>query len=181
MRFAWPGKALMFGKYRFMQALCAFVLLLTFCGFSLVACGTGSTNGSGGETTPTESSQTSTAVTTSVTPSAFKVTSIELSASPSVNGHACGTQFTETYTAIFHIAPNGPGGTIVFSYTITNGRSESQDINLPVSAGQTSATYTFTWSGTLPDDHTRPDIGGVLMSAPNQGQSPDAIPNGSCS
>ena len=181
MRFAWPGEALMFVKYRSKQALCAFVLLLTVCGLSLVACGTGTTSSLGGGTIPTESFQTSTVTATPIIPSAFKVTSIELSASPSLNGHACGTQFTETYTAIFHIAPNGPGGTIIFNYTINNGRSQSQNINLSVNASQTSTTYTFTWSGTLPADHTAPGVGIVLMSAPNQGESPGAVPNGSCS
>jgi hypothetical protein len=115
------------------------------------------------------------------TPSAFQVTKMELSASPSLNGHACGSQFTETYTATFHIAPSGPGGTIVFQYTTDNGRSNSPNMSLHVAAGQTTATYQFTWSGQLPADHTAPGIGIVLMSAPNQGESPAAIPSGSCS
>lgn len=114
------------------------------------------------------------------TPSAFQVTSIDLSASPSLGGIACGSQFTETYTATFHIAPNGPGGTIVFQYTTDNGRlSSNATLNVP--AGQTTATYQFTWSGKLPADHTAPGIGIVLMSAPNQGESPQAVPSGSCS
>jgi len=117
---------------------------------------------------------------TTAAPSAFQVTSIDLSASPSLAGIACGTQFTETYTATFHIAPNGPGGTIVFQYTTNNGRG-STNATLNVPAGQTTATYQFTWSGKLPADHTAPGIGIVLMSAPNQGESPAAIPSGSCS
>ena len=114
-------------------------------------------------------------------PSAFQVTSIELSASPSLTGHACGTPFTETYTATFHIVPGSPGGTIVFQYTTNNGRSNSPNTSLPVAADQTTATYQFIWSGNLPADHTAPGIGIVMMSAPNQGQSPQAVPNGSCS
>ena len=117
---------------------------------------------------------------TTVAPSAFQVTSIDLSASPPLNGLACGSQFTETYTATFHIAPNGPGGTIVFQYTTNNGRG-STNATLNVTAGQTTATYQFTWSGKLPADHTAPGTGIVLMSAPNQGESPAAIPSGSCS
>ncbi len=117
---------------------------------------------------------------TTVAPSAFQVTSIDLSASPSLTGLACGSQFTETYTATFHIAPNGPGGTIVFQYTTDNGRG-STNATLNVTAGQTTATYQFTWSGKLPADHTAPGTGIVLMSAPNQGESPAAIPSGSCS
>ena len=110
----------------------------------------------------------------------FKVISIELSASPSLNGHVCGSSFTETYTAIFHIAPDGPGGTIAFQYSTDNGRSGT-NATLHVAAGQTSATYHFTWSGNLPADHTAPGTGIVLMSAPNQGESPSASPGGQCS
>lgn len=112
--------------------------------------------------------------------SPFKVTSIALSASPSLTGTSCNTLFTETYTAIFHIAPNGPGGTIVFQYTTNNGRSNSQDISLHVAAGQTSVTYRFYWTGLLPADRTAPGTGIVLMSAPNQGESPAASPTGQC-
>ncbi len=118
---------------------------------------------------------------TTAAPSAFQVTSVEISASPPLNGLACGSQLTEIYTATFHLAPNGPGGTIVFQYTTNNGRGTSPNVSLPVAAGQTTATYQFTWSGKLPADHTAPGIGIVLMSAPNQGESPQAIPSGSCS
>lgn len=111
---------------------------------------------------------------------AFQVTRIALSASPSLTGNACGTQFTETYTAVFSIAPNGPGGTIVFRYTTNNGRSNSSDISLHAAAGQTTVAYQFTWKGVLPADHTAPGIGIVTMSAPNRGASPPAIPSGSC-
>jgi hypothetical protein len=111
----------------------------------------------------------------------FKVTSIELSASPSLSGTHCNTLFTETYTAIFHIAPGGPGGTIVFQYTTNNGRGSSPNISLHVAAGQTSVTYKFYWTGLLPADHTAPGTGIVLMSAPNQGESPAASPTGQCS
>lgn len=115
------------------------------------------------------------------TPAAFKVTSIELSASPSLNGHTCGSAFKETYTAVFHIAPNSPGGTITFQYTTNNGRSSSPDIHLHVAAGQTTVTYKFYWQGNLPADHTAPGTGIVFMSAPNQGESPSASPTGQCS
>jgi hypothetical protein len=111
----------------------------------------------------------------------FKVIGLELSASPSLIGTHCGTAFTEKYTAVFHIAPGGPGGTIVFQYTTNNGRSNSQNISLHVAALQTSVTYTFTWSGVLPADHTAPGTGVVLMSAPNQKESPSAAPLGQCS
>lgn len=112
---------------------------------------------------------------------AFKVTSAEVVASPALTGQSCGSQFTETYTATFHIAPNSPGGTIVFNYTVNNGRSNSQNISLPVAAGQTTATYKFTWSGTLTSDHVVPGVGGVMITAPNQIISTGGVPTGQCS
>jgi hypothetical protein len=112
---------------------------------------------------------------------AFKVTSIDMAASPSIAGHACGTSFTENYTATFHIAPGSAGGTIVFQYTTNNGRSSSPNVSLPISTGGTTATYTFKWSGTLQTDHTAPGIGIVMVTAPNQLISPSAAPTGLCS
>lgn len=112
---------------------------------------------------------------------AFKVASIDLVASPSLAGVACGTSFTENYTATFHIAPNSPGGTIVFQYTTTNGRSSSANVSLSTLAGDTTATYTFKWSGTLSSDHTAPGIGIVMLTSPNQLISPPAAPTGLCS
>jgi len=97
-----------------------------------------------------------------------------------VTGHRCGSPFTENYTATFHIAPGGPGGTIVFQYTTNNGRSTSSNVSLQVAAGQTTATYTFKWSGALPESHTAPGIGGILVSAPNQIESPLVTPDGGC-
>jgi hypothetical protein len=111
----------------------------------------------------------------------FKVNSISMTASPALTGHACGSTFTENYTATFHIAAGGPGGTIVFQYTTTNGRSNNGNVALPVSAGKTTATYVFKWSGTLPADHTAPGIGIVMMTAPSTLISPVAIPTGLCS
>jgi hypothetical protein len=113
-------------------------------------------------------------------PVAFKVSSIELAASPEVTGHRCGSSFTENYTATFHIVPGSAGGTIVFQYTTNNGRSSSANVSLHVAAGQTTATYVFKWSGPLPQDHTAPGTGIVMMSAPNQITSPSAIPDGGC-
>jgi hypothetical protein len=110
----------------------------------------------------------------------FSVSSVSVTASPALSGHACGTTFTETYTATFHIAPNGPGGTLVFNYSTNNGRSQSQDIQLSVAPGQTTATYHFTWKGTLPPDHTAPGVGLVMVSAPNSVISSPGLPQGQC-
>ncbi|HEX7734398.1 MAG TPA: hypothetical protein VF458_06040 [Ktedonobacteraceae bacterium] len=110
----------------------------------------------------------------------FSVNSVSISASPSLSGHACGTAFIETYTATFHIAANGPGGTLVFNYTTNNGRSQSQDIHLSVAPGQTTATYKFYWKGTLPTDHTEPGVGLVMVTAPNSVISSPGVPQGQC-
>ena len=112
--------------------------------------------------------------------SPFQVTRIGLVAGPEVTGHRCETQFTEQYTATFHIVPSGPGVTIMFQYTTDNGRSSSANVSLPVAASQTTVTYTFQWSGTLPQSHTAPGIGIVMMSAPSQMSSPSATPPGGC-
>ncbi|HEY7357531.1 MAG TPA: hypothetical protein VH590_13730, partial [Ktedonobacterales bacterium] len=112
---------------------------------------------------------------------AFKVTSVAMTVSPaSIAGKACGTQITVTYTATFHIAPGGPGGTIQFQYTVNNGRG-STNASVHVAAGQTTATYHFIWSGALPADHTSPGLGGVIVTSPNQITSPLVAPTGSCS
>ncbi|HXX78528.1 MAG TPA: hypothetical protein VEI53_08565 [Ktedonobacteraceae bacterium] len=112
---------------------------------------------------------------------AFKVTSIDMAVSPtSIAGKTCGTAIVVTYTATFHIAANSPGGTIQFTYTVNNGRG-STNASISVGAGQTTATYPFTWSGNLPADHTYPGLGGVITSSPNTVQSPMVQPTGMCS
>ncbi|HEU5200578.1 MAG TPA: hypothetical protein VFU32_13145 [Ktedonobacterales bacterium] len=111
---------------------------------------------------------------------AFQVTGVDMAVSPAtLTGLACGTQATVTYTATFHIAPGGPGGTIQFGYTTNNGRG-STNASVSVAAGQTTATYSFTWSGQLPADHTAPGQGGVIVTSPNQVNSALVAPTGSC-
>ena len=112
---------------------------------------------------------------------AFDVASISMAVNPtSIAGKTCGTAIVVTYTATFHIAANSPGGTIQFTYTVNNGRS-SPGTSVSVAAGQTTATYSFTWSGNLPSDHTYPGLGGVITSSPNAVQSPMVQPTGMCS
>lgn len=111
----------------------------------------------------------------------FEVTNVGVAVSPaSLNGAACGASFTETYTATFQLAANGPGGTIQFTYTTDNGRG-SNPASLTVAPGQTTATYQFQWSGALPPDHTAPEGGGVMVSGPNTLTSPLVGPTGQCS
>ncbi|HWZ17167.1 MAG TPA: hypothetical protein VNW73_00065 [Ktedonobacteraceae bacterium] len=115
------------------------------------------------------------------TTAAFSVTSIDMAVNPtSIAGKTCGTAIIVTYTATFHIAANTPGGTIQFTYTVNNGRS-SPGASVTVAPGQTTATYSFTWSGNLPSDHTYPGLGGVITSSPNVVHSPLVQPTGMCS
>lgn len=140
--------------------------------FSLAACG--SNGGSGAASTPTPPP------TPSPTPVPFKVTSVDLVVNPnSIAGKVCGSSATFTYTATFHIPANTAGGTIQFSYTLNNGRSQT-NASVTVSPGQTTKTYTFTSSGTLPPDHTYPGIAEVLVSSPNAVSSPQVKPAGAC-
>ena len=112
---------------------------------------------------------------------AFQVTKVTMAVSPaSIQGRACGTSIVVTYTATIYVAPNGPGGTVHFTYTINNGRGETP-ASLTFSPGQTSKTYSFTWSGILPPDHTYPGLGGIQVTSPNQLTSPTVKPSGTCS
>ena len=112
---------------------------------------------------------------------AFQVTAVSMTVNPtSIAGTRCGTSLTVTYTATFHVAPNGPGGTIQFDYTVNNGRG-SNPASIAVPPGATTARYTFQWSGTLPGDHTYPEPGGVIVQSPNAINSPLLGPSGTCS
>ena len=111
----------------------------------------------------------------------FAVESVDLAVSPnSIAGKACGSQATFTYTATFHIPAGTAGGTIQFLYTWNNGHA-SPSASVTVPPGQSTATYTFTSSGTLYVDHTYPGIAEVLVSSPNAASSPQVKPAGTCS
>ncbi len=112
---------------------------------------------------------------------AFQVTKVDMTVSPtSIQGLSCGTSIVVTYTATIHVAANSPGGTVQFSYTINNGRGQTP-ASITFSPGQTIRTYTFTWSGALPADHTYPGPGGIQVTSPNQLTSPLVAPTGMCS
>jgi hypothetical protein len=112
---------------------------------------------------------------------AFQVTKVDMTVSPaSIQGLSCGTSEVVTYTATIHVAANSPGGTVQFSYTVNNGRGQTP-ASITFSPGQTVRTYTFTWSGALPADHTYPEPGGIQVTSPNQLTSPLVAPTGMCS
>jgi len=112
---------------------------------------------------------------------AFQVTKVDMTVSPaSIQGLSCGTSVVVTYTATIHVAANSPGGTVQFSYTINNGRGQTP-ASITFSPGQTIRTYTFTWRGMLPADHTYPGSGGIQVTSPNQLTSLLVAPTGMCS
>jgi predicted thioesterase len=111
----------------------------------------------------------------------FQVTKVDMTVSPtSISGLSCGTSIVVTYTATIHVAANSPGGTVQFNYTVNNGRGQTP-ASVTFSPGQTVRTYTFTWSGALPADHTYPQPGGIQVTSPNQLTSPLVGPTGMCS
>lgn len=110
----------------------------------------------------------------------FTVTKIDMQVTPDKVTAKCGTQATFTYTATFHVANNTSGGTIKFSYTVNNGRG-STETSITLAAGETQKNYSFTWSGTLTDDHVYPGQGGVYTTSPNEVHSPMVKPSGVCS
>lgn len=110
----------------------------------------------------------------------FKVTSVAMSVMPgSIAGIPCGTYSTVTYQATIHVMPHGPGGTVQFGYTVNNGRGQNT-ASVKFAPGETSKTYSFTWSGALPADHTYPGPGGIDVTSPNQLISPMVGPGGTC-
>jgi len=113
-------------------------------------------------------------------PGPFQVTGVSMTVNPaSIAGMTCGTYLTVTYTTTFHLAPNGPGGTIHFDYTFNNGRGDNL-ASISVVPGQTTASYAFHWSGNLPTDHTYPEGGGVIVRSPDAVIGSLVAPSGAC-
>jgi hypothetical protein len=114
------------------------------------------------------------------TPAQFRVTSIDMSVSPTtVSTWTCGSYIQVVYNAVFHVDPGPSGGVIEFSYTLNNGRSQTPE-KLTIIPGQHMTNYVFTWQGALPADHTYPGLGGVMVTSPNQLTSPTVSPSGKC-
>ena len=123
-------------------------------------------------------SSTSFATTNAAT---FSVTSIDMSVSPTnVSLWKCGSYIQVVYNAVFHVISGSNGGTIVFSYTLNNGRSRTPE-KLTIIPGQHLSNFVFTWQGSLPIDHTYPGLGGVLVTSPNAIRSQTVAPAGKCS
>lgn len=97
----------------------------------------------------------------------------------SVSLWKCGSYIQVTYNAVFHVVSGPNGGTIDFSYTINNGRGQTNE-KLTIIPGQYLSNFTFTWQGSLPSDHTYPEPGGVLVTSPNTIESALIAPAGKC-
>ena len=110
----------------------------------------------------------------------FTVTSIDMSVTPgTATTWTCGSYIQVVYNAVFHVVSGPHGGTIVFSYTVNNGRSQTME-KLTILPGQYQSNFTFTWQGSLPGDHTYPEPGGVLVTSPNSLVSQLVMPAGKC-
>ncbi len=111
---------------------------------------------------------------------AFRVTSIDMSVTPTTTSTwKCGSSIQVVYNAVFHVVSGRNGGTIVFSYTVNNGRSQMME-KLTILPGQRLSNFVFTWQGSLPSDHTYPGPGGVLVTSPNSLVSHMILPTGRC-
>lgn len=131
-------------------------------------------------TSPNQLTSALVAPTGQCTTGAFQVTKVDMSVSPSsIQGLTCGTSIVVTYTATIHVPVNSPGGVVRFNYTVNNGRGETP-ASVNFNPGQTSKTYSFTWSGALPADHTYPEPGGIQVTSPNQITSALVGPTGQC-
>lgn len=112
--------------------------------------------------------------------SKFMVTSIDMSVTPrTLSLWTCGSSIQVVYNAVFHIVSGSKGGTLVFSYTVNNGRSQTTE-KLTILPGQRLSNFTFTWQGSLPSDHTYPEPGGVWVTSPNTLLSQMVVPTGTC-
>ena len=110
----------------------------------------------------------------------FSVTRIDMSVTPSTTSlWTCGSYIQVVYNAVFHVNSGPHGGTIVFSYTVNNGRSQTFE-KLTILPGQYLSNFTFSWQGSLPSDHTYPEPGGVLVTSPNYIVSHLVMPAGRC-
>lgn len=153
------------------------VLLLVVSGIVYFA-SRGSSSAVTPGTTPTTAPTQGT--TPTPVPAAFTITGITMAVNPqSIAGMACGTPITVVYTATFHSAPNGPGGTTQFTYNTDDGWASTPG-SLTFAPGETTKTFAFKWVGTLLADHTFPAAGGVNVTSPNVVNTSINQPTGTC-
>lgn len=155
--------------------VCLFVIGIAFFGSSI-----GSRVVHASTASPSHVHSTSSTHVVTTNASTFKVTSIDMSVTPSTTSlWTCGSYIQVVYNAVFHVVSGPKGGTIVFSYTVNNGRSDMME-KLTILPGQHLSSYTFTWQGSLPSNHFYPEPGGVLVTSPNLIVSHLVQPAGMC-
>ncbi len=168
----------------------ALVIVVCFLIIWIAGCGNGIGSHRGDATTVAPSYSYSAPSTSLVTTHAlsmittnaatFRVTSIDMSVTPTTTSTwKCGSYIQVVYNAVFHVVSGPNGGTIVFSYTVNNGRSQTFE-KLTIIPGQHLSNFVFTWQGSLPSDHTYPGPGGVLVTSPNYLLSQMVFPAGRC-
>ena len=117
---------------------------------------------------------------TTMAQTSFHVNSVQLSMSPTtLTTWRCGAAIQVVYRALFSVSSGSSGGTMRFSWTLNNGRSQT-NAQLTIIPGQTGSDYIFTWQGALPADHTQPGVAIVLVTAPNRVESRGVYPAAGC-
>ena len=157
-----------------------FIIIVCFLvvGIGLLGSVIGSRVADAATASPSHSHAAANVVTTNA--ATFTVTSIDMSVTPTTTSiWTCGSYIQVVYNAVFHVVSGPNGGTIVFSYTVNNGRSQTME-KLTIIPGQRLSNFTFTWQGSLPSDHTYPEPGGVLVTSPNSLVSHLVSPAGKC-
>ena len=110
----------------------------------------------------------------------FHVNSVQLSMSPTtLKTWKCGDHIQVVYHATFNVSSGPSGGTMLFAWTINNGRGQT-NAQLTIIPGQTRSEYTFTWQGALPADHTHPAVAIVMVTAPNAVESNGVYQTAGC-
>ena len=116
----------------------------------------------------------------------MQITGVDETADPgSIDGMPCHSQLTVIYTVTIHIVPNGPGGNLDVFHSFTGNENDwTPSPQVSVQPGQTTATYTFTDTGTIaggPGDPMFPRWGYalVVLTQHNTFQA-KAIPTGMC-
>lgn len=115
-----------------------------------------------------------------VAPLPFHVNSIAMSVTPAtLSTWNCGAYIQVVYHAVFYLSPGASGGVMEFSWTVNNGRGQTNE-KLTILPGQMKTDYTFTWQGALLADHVYPGEGLVMTTSPNVLLSKAVVPSGKC-
>jgi len=158
---------------------CVIVVCLLVVGIVVVGSVISSHAANAAPASPSRSAASTSFVTANAAP--FTVTSIDLSVTPTTTSlWKCGSSIQVVYNAVFHVVSGPHGGTMIFSYTLNNGRSQTFE-KLTILPGQRLSNFVFTWQGSLPVDHTSPGLGGVFVTSPNSIRSSLVSPAGKCS